>query len=131
MGINNNPAYNIGTLAKCVLIDTDEGFEDSTAISDDLSTAMSNDVVVAKEIVLDKNTNVYNMVKKGDPLEEGDTLLVIQTPYEEEDANMLLKNLVDDPDEISDLGRIPIKSKVTGMVQDIKIYRTVELRRVI
>lgn len=127
VGINNNPAYNIGTLAKCVMIDTDEGFEDSTAISDDLSTAMSNDVVVAKEIVLDKNTNVYNMVKKGDPLEEGDTLLVIQTPYEEEDANMLLKNLVDDPDEISDLGRIPIKSKVTGMVQDIKIYRTVEL----
>lgn len=127
VGINNNPAYKIGTLASCALLSTSEGFEDSTIISEPLSKAMSNDVVVEKTITLNKNTNIYNMVNIGDPLEEGDTLLVIQNAYDEEDANNLLKNLVDDPEEVTNLGRIPIKSKVTGFVQDIKIYRTVEL----
>lgn len=126
-GINNNPAYKIGTLACCALLDTSEGFEDSTIISEDLANAMSNDVIVEVEKTFNKNTNIYNMVNIGDPIEEGDTLLVIQNAYDEDDANKLLKKLVDDPDEISDLGRIPIKSKVTGVVQDIKVYRTVEM----
>lgn len=127
VGINTHPAYKIGTLAKCVMMDTSEGFEDSTCISTELAEAMSNSVIVAKEVNLDRNTNIYNILKKGDPVQEGDILMTIQTPYDEEDANMLLKNLVDDPEEISNLGRIPIKSKVTGVIEDIKIYRTVEL----
>ena len=126
-GMNNNLEYNIGTLVKCAMLDTDEGFEDSAIISDAMSEAMSSEIVVKKEINLPANTNIYKLLEPGTPVEEGDTLMIMQTPFDEEDANTLLKTLVDDPEEISDLGRIPIKSKVTGMVQDIEIYRTVEL----
>ena len=67
------------------------------------------------------------MVKKGQVIEEGDPLMIIQDSFDDEDANVLLKNLAATEDEITDLGRKKIKSKITGIVQDIVIYRTVEI----
>lgn len=126
IGHTDNLAYNLGSLTKIAILNTDEGFEDSAIISEWLSDAMASDVIVKKEVVLPKNTNIYNMVKKGQPIGEGDPLLIFQNAFDEEDVNILLKNLADDEELISDLGRIPIKSKITGEVKDIKIYRTVE-----
>lgn len=127
-GATDNIAYNIGTLCKFAILNTDEGFEDSSIISEDLSDAMTSDIVLKIEKIFDKNTDIYNMVSKGDSIEEGDILLIAQSSYDEEDVNTLLRNLTaDDEGDITELGRIPIKSKVTGVVQDIKIYRTVEL----
>lgn len=126
VGDSNDISYNLGAFGKIAILNTDEGYEDSAAISKHLSKAMSSQVVIKKEISLPKNTNIYNMVKKGQPIQEGDPLLIFQNAFDEDDVNILLKNLVDDEDEISSLGRIPIKSKVTGFVDDIKIYRTVD-----
>jgi len=126
IGDGSNIAYNLGCLTKIAILNTDEGFEDSAIISEYLSNAMASEVVVKKEVVLPKNTNIYNMVKKGQPIQEGDPLLIFQNAFEEDDVNTLLKNLVDDEKEISDLGRIRLKSKITGFVEDIKVYRTVE-----
>lgn len=130
IGATDNIAYDIGTIAKIAIMNTDEGYEDSAIISEDLCDDMTSSMVLMSPnhpIVLDKSTNVYNLVKKGQRVEEGDPLLIIQRPYDEDDANTLLKNLVDDPEEITDLGRIPIKSKITGIVQDVVIYRTVDI----
>ena len=126
IGHTDDIAYNIGTLAKIAILNTDEGFEDSAIISEWLSDAMASDVVVKKEVILSKNTNIYNMVKKGQPIQEGEPLMIFQNSFDEDDVNLLLKNLADDEELISELGRIPIKSKITGVVEDIKIYRTVE-----
>ena len=128
IGATDNLAYNIGTFCKFAILNTDEGYEDSAIISEDLSDAMTSDIVLQIDKIFDKNTNIYNMVKKGQTIEEGDTLLIAQASYDEEDIKTLLRNLTaDEEGDITDLGRIPIKSKVTGIVQDIKIYRTVEL----
>ena len=78
-------------------------------------------------VTLSKNTNVFNMVKPGDKVQEGDPLLIIQNTFEDNDVNVLLKNLVDDEDTVTSLGRIPIKSHNTGYIEDIRIYRTCEL----
>ena len=126
-GMNNDLEYNIGPLVKCAMLVTDEGFEDSAIISHDLSEALASDVVVKKEINLAKETTIYKLLEPGTHVEEGDIMATIQTPYDEEDANALLKTLVDDPEEISNLGRINITSKVTGVIQNIEIYRTVEM----
>lgn len=129
VGSTNDISYDIGTIAKIAIMNSDEGYEDSAIISEDLCDDMASSVVLMSPnhpIILDKSTNVYNLVKKGQRVEEGDPLLIIQRPYDEEDANTLLKNLVDDPSEITDLGRIPIRSKITGIVQDVVIYRTVD-----
>lgn len=125
-GEDNNLAYNLGVLAKVAIMNTDEGFEDSTSVSSWLSEAMATDVVVQDEKDISKNTNIYSMVKVGQKVQEGDPLIVFQNSYDEKDANMLLKNITD-TDFVSDLGRIRLKSHYTGIIQDIKIYRTCEL----
>lgn len=127
IGESGNIAYNIGTLSKIAILNTDEGYEDSAIISHKLSNAMTSDVVLCKDVSITKSTNVYNLVKKGQKVEEGDTLMILQAPYDEEDTNVLLKNLVGDEEEITNLGRVPIKSKVTGVVQDIVITRCVDI----
>ena len=57
---------------------------------------------------------------------EGDTLFSYQTDFDDEVVNTLLKNLTTDSDQISELGKTPIKTKYTGIVDDIVIYRTCE-----
>lgn len=126
VGHTGNLAYCQGPLVKIAILNTDEGYEDSAKISEWLSEAMMTEMVVKKDKVLPKNTNIYNMAKVGQPVQEGDPLLIFQNPFDDEDANILLKNLVGDEEDISDLGRIPIKSKITGVVEDIKMYRTCE-----
>lgn len=128
IGAENNIAYNIGKLKKCAILNTDEGYEDSAIISQDLADDLTHSVVLKVEKVFSKNTNIYNLVKVGQEIEEGDNLLIIQNTFEDDDMNILLKKLaIDSEEDITDLGRIPIKSKVTGIVQDIVMYRTVEL----
>ena len=127
VGNPNTIGYNLGTLAKVAIITTDEGYEDSGIVSPWLSTAMSSDIVVKKEKVLPKDTNVLFIAKKGQPIQEGESLLLFQNSFDEDTMNQLLKTLSDEEDEVSDLGRINIKSKNTGVIQDIKVYRTVDI----
>ena len=126
-GVTENLAYNAGIMAKCVCINSDDGFEDSCIVSDWFSRAATKQVVIKKDISLPKNTEILSIMKKGDEVEEGDSILVFQNAYEDEDANALLKILSGNQDSVNEVGRIPIKSKVTGVIEDIKIYRTVEL----
>ena len=125
-GEHDKLAYNVGCLAKIAILLTDEGFEDSAIIDDELSEEMASDIVVKKDVVLHKNANVYMMKEIGSPLQEGDPLIIFQSAFDEEDSNALLKTLSGDNSEIKDLGRITLRSKVTGTLQDIKMYRTVE-----
>lgn len=121
-------SYNIGTMAKLGVLTTDEAYEDSAIIVDALSDALTSTYCIKKDRALAKDTNVYNVVKKGDPIEEGDPLIIFQNAFEEKDANALLKSITDDDVEaISDLGRIHVRSKMTGWVEDVRIYRTCEL----
>lgn len=126
-GYDNNCTYNQGTIAKVAVLTTDEGFEDSCVIDSYLSKALSSDVVVQTPINLDAQTNIFGLIKVGSHVNEGDNLLIIQNSFEDKDVNILLKNLVDDEEEITNIGRVPIKSHCTGTVEDIKVYRTVEL----
>lgn len=126
VGNTGDLSYNLGALCKVAMLTTDEGFEDSAIISEWLSDALASRVVVKKEYVLPKNTNIYYMAKKGQEIQEGDPLMIFQNAFEDDDVNLLLKNLSDDEELISDLGRVPIRSKVTGRIEDIKVYRTVE-----
>lgn len=123
---SGNLSTSVGILSKVAILETDEGYEDSAIISNRLSENLMSQVVIQKSVLLDASTNVYKMIKKGKPINVGDTLLVIQNAFEDEDANLLLRNITDE-ELISTAGRIPITSKITGVVQDIKIYRSCEL----
>lgn len=123
-----NIAYNAGTLIKLAIYSSADGYEDSTICTENLAQAMSIDYTVKKDRFLPKNTNVYNLIKPGTPIQEGDPLIVFQNAFDEKDANELLKMITDDDTEaVTDLGRIHVRSKLSGIVQDVKIYRTCEL----
>lgn len=120
--------YCIGALCKLAILPTDEGYEDSSIIDEYLADVMTSSYVVKKDKMLSKDANVYNVVSKGQPIKEGDPLMIFQNAFEEEDANSILRNVTDaDIEDVTDLGRIHIRSKISGIVQDIKIYRTCEL----
>lgn len=125
-GETDHLAYNLGVLAKVAILNTDEGFEDSTSVSSWLSDAMTTDVVIEKDKDLSKNTNVYHIAQPGQAIQEGDPLLIFQNAFDERDANQLL-SAITDPELVSDLGRVKLKSKYTGVVKDVVIYRTCEI----
>ena len=126
-GYDDSATYNQGTIAKVAIITSDKGFEDSCVVSSYISDALSSSVIMEVPVSLSKDTNVFNMVKVGEKVQEGDPLLIIQNTFEDNDVNVLLKNLVDDEDTVTSLGRIPIKSHNTGTIEDIRIYRTCEI----
>lgn len=126
VGHTGELAYSSQLVPKIAIMTTDEGFEDSTIFSEWFSEAMAHDIIIKKEITIPKDANILYMVKKGQPIKEGESLIIFQDAYEDEDINILLKNLSSDEQEISEMGRIPIQSHVEGTIQDIKISRTVE-----
>ena len=126
LGDKSQVSYNLGCLTKCAILTSEDGFEDSGVASEFLSEAMSSDIVVMKNINLPASTNVLHLAKVGDHVTEGQPICIFQNAYDEEDANLLLKYLNNEDGDVSELGRITLKAKVTGVISDIKIYRTVE-----
>lgn len=128
VGAYGNIAYNLGKLTKIAILQTDEGYEDSTFISEKLSNDLSSEQVLCKDINLDKDASIFNLVKIGDKVEEGSPLMIIQSSYDEEDANRLVKNLMtDNENDVTEFGRKTVKAPITGVVQNIVIYRTCEI----
>lgn len=127
LGESDNLAVNIGTLAKVAIMNTDEGYEDSAALTEEFARRLGTDVIVNIEKTIDKNANVFLMKKIGEQIMEGDTILSYQNAYDDEVANSILRNLALTQEEISELGRNPVISTHSGILTDIKIYRTVDL----
>lgn len=125
-GENENLSYNVGALVKVAFPNSDCGFEDSTVSSQWMCDAMASEIVIKKEITLSPFTNIYDIVKPGQEIQEGEPLILFQNSFSEKDANLLLKNITDE-EMVSDLGRIRIKSHYTGWIQDVEIYRTREI----
>ena len=123
----NSLSYNLGTLAKVAIAMSDLGFEDSCVVDEYLSEALTIEICMQKEINLPPTANLYQIVKVGDHIEEGEPLLIFSDQFEDEDANEILRNMIKDTSVLSDIGRKQVHSKCTGTIQDIKIYRTCEL----
>ena len=126
LGESDNIAYNIGKLAKVAIINSDEGYEDSGVISQSMADKLATRIDYKYDMKLDKDTIVYEFAKVGQHIEAGEPLMIWQSPFEDEDANALIKNL-GSKEEVSELGKRRLVSEVTGTVKGIKIYRTVEV----
>jgi hypothetical protein len=125
LGESDKLAYNIGKLAKVAIINTDEGFEDSGIITEKVAQKLATRVDLKYDVILDKNCNLLSIAKIGDHLECEDSLMIWQQAFDDEEANALMRAFT--KDEVSDLGKKKLKTKVTGVLKDIKIFRTVEV----
>ena len=120
-------SYNLGCLAKIAIMTNEDGFEDSGTCSEWLSEAMMSNIVDLKSRSLPPNTNVLFIAKVGQEISEGDPLMIYQNAFDDEDANLLLKNLSIEDGDISTIGKTTVKADITGYVSDIKVYRTCDL----
>ena len=124
LGESGNLAANIGTLTKVAIINTDEGFEDSAAVTQSFADKIGTDVIQAIDTRVSCGSNVFIYKNIGDHVMEGDTLFSFQEDFDDDVVNVLLRNLAVDKDQISELGHKPVKSKYTGIVDHIEIFRT-------
>ena len=125
VGESDNIAYNIGKLAKVAIVNTDEGFEDSGVITEKMSKKLGTPINYQYSMFVNKDTIIYDFLKVGDHVEVNDDLMTWISPYDDEGADLILKNL--DKSEITELGKRSLKTSVTGTVTKVAIYRTVDI----
>lgn len=126
----NGCRLNIGTLSKVAIMSTYDTHQDATFITEKLSRDAGSEMCFQRAVVLGKNANVTQMVKVGDEVEIGDSLIQFDTSFEDESLNEFLAALSKDPrleKEIMDSSRNNIKAKTAGVIEDIKIYSSVDL----
>jgi hypothetical protein len=122
--------YTQGLLCKVAMACGDFTLEDSSLITERLTTDLGCYVTMKKEVQLGPNTNIIKTVKKHDHIKAADDLLVFEHSFENQEANELLGSLGDDIGEfITDLSQDRIRSKYSGEIVDIKIYWNVDLEQ--
>lgn len=124
----NGNRFNLGSLQKVAVMSSYATFEDSTIITKKMSEEMATSVVMPINVTIGTNSNVYNMVNIGDEVHVGDILIEFDTSFEDDEINKFLAGLSDDMQEhYKSLAKVPVKTKYTGVVEDIKVYCTVDL----
>lgn len=126
----NGCRLNMGTLTKIAVMSAYNTHQDATYITQKLSKDAASDMCFQRSVVVGKNANVSYMVKIGDEVEVGESLIQFDTSFEDDSLNDFLAALSKDPrleKEIMDSSKNNIKSKVAGKIEDIKIYSTVDL----
>ena len=116
-------ACKTGTLAKVAMTSASFTYEDSSMPTEKLSEKLSTSVIMKKSVVLGKNSNVTYICKKGNYIEVGDPLIVFDESFEDDTINKLLANMNKDAiDKLTEMGKVPVKSKYSGEIVDIKVY---------
>lgn len=116
-------SYSTGKLCKIAIASADYTYEDSSIVTNKLTTDMSSKISMKKDIVLGPNTNIEYLVKKGDMIKTGESLVVFENSFEDQSINDLLDKIgTDFKESIKDLSKNILKSKYTGEIVAVNIY---------
>lgn len=119
--------FNIGTLAKIACVATYANFEDADFITDKLSKKLGSEICMEITAVVGANANVDYIVEKGQEVRVNDPLIIYDQSSDDASFNKMLAHIGKElNEEITGMGKIPIKSKYAGVIEDIKMYATVE-----
>ena len=123
----NNCRMNMGTLTKVGIMSTYNTYQDATMITEKFSEEAATEMVFVKQVSIGKNSNVEYMVKVGQEIKVGDSLIQFDDSYDDESLNALLAGLSGaQQEELMAGSRNDVPSKYSGVIEDIKIYSTVE-----
>lgn len=127
----NNCRMNMGTLTKIAIMSTYNTYEDATMITHKLSEDASTEMCFRRPVIIGKNSNVEYMVKVGDNITVGDSLIRFDTSYEDNELNELLARIAneDDRKELLSESKNNIHSKYSGVIEDIKMYSPLPLEQ--
>ena len=120
--------FAIGTLTKAAIMSSFATYEDAKLVTENLANRLRSEFVMKKHVILGKNATVASMMKKGDKVKVGDPLIKYEQSNSEEAMNVMLRNIGDTlKEDIKDFGKSVLKSKYTGVIEDIRIYSTFNL----
>jgi RNA polymerase Rpb2, domain 6 len=119
----NDITYTTGKLCKVAISSADYTYEDSSIITESLSSDLSTKITMKKDLTLGVNANIDFIVKKGDRVKTGDPLVVYENSFEDASLNQLLDKLGSDFNQtISELSKNKVSSKYTGKIVDVVMY---------
>lgn len=124
----NGVRMNIGSLQKVAIAPTGMTIEDSAEITAKMADDLKAEVLVRIPITVPRISNVDYICKKGQAVKTGDEIIRFDNSNADEDISKLLANIGKElQEEVISLSKHKIKSKVTGVIEDIKISSAVEL----
>lgn len=127
----NNTRMNMGTLAKVAIMSTYNTYQDATLITQRLAEAASTEMCFMTQSVIGKNSNILYMIEKGRRVSVGDPLIQFDTSFDDSELNTLLANIGEGEvkDNIMEEAKNTIKSKYSGVIEEIEMYSTVPLEQ--
>jgi hypothetical protein len=121
---------NVGALIKVALYSTYNTYEDADFITHRVSDMCSTEMCFRIKTSIGKNSNIYSMVKVGQHVNVGDSLIEFDESFEDSDINKLLASLGENEELVETVksnSRNRKKSKYSGVVEEIKIYSASEV----
>jgi hypothetical protein len=117
-GLQHTP----GKLSRVAIASGPFTYEDSSLISATFSKAMQTDITMERTIDMPLTVNITKIVKKGDVIRAGDTLIAFEEASEQSTADFI-RILGDDlGDSIAEFATNKITTKVTGEIVDMRVY---------
>ena len=119
----NGLRFCIGPLVKCAFLSTYNTYEDAGICTNKLADMMTTSIVYEQKGKFKKNINILNMVKIGDHVNIGDTLIKFENAVEEAELSKFISKLNDDNAELlTEESKSEIKAEHAGKVIAIKVY---------
>ena len=118
----------LGTMVKVAIVPEWDIYEDSAPITHSASERMATQMVMPITVSLPKNSYVSKMLKVGDKIDAGQSVMVFDDFHYDQEQMELLQALREEMGEdLTETYSSSKKSHYTGTIVDIKIYTSVEL----
>lgn len=127
-GNEKEVSMRLGPLVKIAIIPEWDVYEDSAPISKNCSERLATQMVMPVTVSLNKDAYVSKMVKIGDHVNAGDTLITFDDFHDDPDVAALIKAMREDQaEDIVESSSTTKKTHYTGEIADIQVITTVEL----
>lgn len=127
-GNNLNVSMRLGPLLKVAIIPEWDIYEDSAPITHNASEKMTTTMVASMDITLSKDAYISKMVKVGDKINAGESVIVFDNFHEDEDVVAMLQGMREElAEDVVESNYTTKESHYTGTIVDIDIISTVPL----
>ena len=120
----NGLRYAIGPLTKMAFMSTYNTYEDAGICTSNLADKMKTKIVYMEDATFKRNANILQMVKIGDTVNIGDTLIRYDTSHEDSEISKYITRLSeeDNVSTMEEMRKNDINTSHAGTVIDIQVY---------
>lgn len=120
---NNGLRYAIGPLVKCAFMSTYNTYEDAGICTEKLADMLKTAITYKETGTFKRNSNILHMVKVGDHVNIGDSLIRYDTSFDDAEISKLMAHLSDENKSlIEETSRNDVVTQHAGVIVDIKVY---------